>query len=83
MMLMIIDVVADDRDIVDDVVADDVDDDRHIVDDDVDDDRHIVDDDRHIVDDSASRFPSSTGHCYVMVIISAAYFLCTYPYLYE
>ena len=61
MMLVIIDVVADDRDIVDD----------------------DVDDDRHIVDDSASRFPSSTGHCYVMVIISAAYFFCTYPYLYE
>ena len=39
-----------------------------------------VDDHRHLVDDSALRFPSSTGHCYVMIIISVACFLCSYTY---
>jgi hypothetical protein len=50
---------------------------------DVNDDLHLqidVNDDRHLVDDSALRFPSSTGHCYVMVIISVACFLCSYTY---
>jgi hypothetical protein len=46
-------------------------------------DRHLqidFNDDRHLVDDSALRFPSSTGHCYVMVSISIACFLCSYTY---
>ena len=37
-------------------------------------------DDRHLVDDSTLRFPTSTGQCYVMVIISVACFLWSYTY---
>jgi len=47
------------------------------------DDLHLqidVNDHRHLVDDSTLRFPTSTGQCYVMVIISVACFLCSNTY---